>query len=61
LAASPGSKNSSSLAFNTSIFVMASMPFLLTGVFGLTFWRWSRQGTGEPSGGRNECPPSYKS
>jgi hypothetical protein len=31
------------LAYNTSIVFMAGMPFLLTGFFGVTFWRLSRQ------------------
>ncbi len=31
------------IAYNTSIIFMAGMPFALTGLFGVTFWRLSKQ------------------
>lgn len=39
----------SQVAYNTSIVVMAGMPFALTGFFGITFWRLSRQARPLPS------------
>ncbi len=35
------------IAYNTSIVFMAGMPFALTGLFGVTFWRLSKQARGK--------------
>ncbi|MBY0588966.1 hypothetical protein K2X85_17470 [bacterium] len=47
------------LAYNTSVVFMAGMPFLLTGFFGVTFWRLSRQPrpSGQPVRREEPNPP----
>lgn len=55
-------KANNAAAFNASILFMASMPFAITGFFGITFWRLSRQASEtEEAGGSDTCQPSCKS
>jgi hypothetical protein len=46
------------IAYNTSIVFMAGMPFALTGLFGFTFWRLSKQArTGTDFDNREDLTP----